>query len=86
VNNNYSTIGCGSVTFSFCYFVSFFLIVNLVFLKLFIAIIIGGYQKTEIQDTRLFNAEMILKLKEAWAKFDPGVRFNQVILFRQPRI
>jgi Ion transport protein len=47
-NAGYQTIGCGDFTFAFAYFVSFFLIVNLVFLKLFIAIIIGGYRKTEI--------------------------------------
>lgn len=42
-SNNFQTVACGSSTFSFVYFLSFFFIVNLVFLKLFIAIIIGGY-------------------------------------------
>lgn len=53
------------------YFVSFTFLVALVFLKLFIAIIIQGYEQTEIQDTRLFNVEMKEKFKEVWAEFDP---------------
>ena len=46
-------------------------IVSLVFLKLFIAIILDGYDKTQIQDTRLFNNEMKDRFREVWAEFDP---------------
>jgi hypothetical protein len=46
-------------------------IVSLVFLKLFIAIILEGYSKTQIQDTRLFNNDAKEHFREVWMDFDP---------------
>jgi hypothetical protein len=43
VNNGYETVGCGNDTSAFAFFVSFMFIVSLIFLKLFIAIILEGY-------------------------------------------
>lgn len=40
------TIGCGSKTLSYVYFVSYMFIVNMIFLKIFIAIILQGYNDT----------------------------------------
>lgn len=40
------TMGCGGKTIGFAFFISFMFIVNLVFLKLFIAIILEGYNNT----------------------------------------
>jgi hypothetical protein len=45
-NNNYEAIGCGNITSAFAFFVSFMFVVNLIFLKLFIAIILDGYNQT----------------------------------------
>lgn len=46
-------------------------IVNLVFLKLFIAIILEGYNKSMSNDTRLFNHDMLEHFRQIWATFDP---------------
>lgn len=50
---------------------SYFFIVGLVFLKLFIAIILDGYMLTIVQDTRLFNNDKRERFREIWAQFDP---------------
>ena len=39
-------MGCGSKVYSYAYFVSYMFVVNLVFLKIFIAIILQGYNDT----------------------------------------
>jgi Polycystin cation channel len=39
-------IGCGSKALAYAYFVSYTFVVNLVFLKIFIAIILQGYNNT----------------------------------------
>jgi len=57
-------------------------IVNLVFLKIFIAIILDGYNAMQIQDTRLFNTDMNDRFREVWAEFDPDgttfIKMNQL--------
>ena len=45
-DNNFQTIGCGKVLEGYMYFYSYYLIVTLVFLNLFIAIILDGFQET----------------------------------------
>ncbi len=40
-------MGCGSKVKSYLFFVSYIFVVNLVFLKLFIAIILQGYNNTQ---------------------------------------
>jgi hypothetical protein len=50
VDNGYETIGCGSREGAFAFFVSFQFLVNFVFLKLFISIIIEGFKNTQVQD------------------------------------
>jgi hypothetical protein len=44
---NGSTIGCGSRTLAYSYFISYMFVVNLIFLKIFIAIILEGYNDTQ---------------------------------------
>ncbi len=69
--NGYANIGCGSQFLAFAYFISYMFIVNLIFLKIFIAIILDGYNATQIQDRRLFNTDMNDRFREVWAEFDP---------------
>jgi hypothetical protein len=66
-------IGCSTRTSALIFFISYMFIVSLIFLKLFIAIILGGYDQTQLQDSRLFNHEMTMRFKEVWAEFDPDV-------------
>lgn len=39
-------IGCGSRSLAYAYFISYMFVVNLIFLKIFIAIILEGYNDT----------------------------------------
>ncbi len=81
--NGYSNIGCGSQFLAFTYFISYMFIVNLIFLKIFIAIILDGYNATQIQDRRLFNTDMNDRFREVWAEFDPeGTTFISLYQLR----
>jgi Ca2+-binding EF-hand superfamily protein len=46
-------------------------VVNLVFLKIFIAIILQGYNDMQTQDGRLFNIDMNEKFRDTWKIYDP---------------
>lgn len=46
IENGVETIGCGSVSGAFGFFLSYMFIIRLIFLKLFIALIIDGFKKT----------------------------------------
>jgi Ion transport protein len=46
--NNRMTLGCGSRSSALAFFISYMFIVSLIFLKLFIAIILGGYDQTAV--------------------------------------
>ena len=71
VANGGRTIGCGDKIEAYLFFVSYMFVVNLVFLKLFIAIILQGYNNTQVQEKRLFNIDMNDRFREIWAEFDP---------------
>jgi hypothetical protein len=46
VDNNFVTVGCGQRGQALLFFISYFFLVNLVFLNLFIAIILDGFAGT----------------------------------------
>jgi Ca2+-binding EF-hand superfamily protein len=46
-------------------------VVNLIFLKIFIAIILQGYNDMQTQDGRLFNIDMNEKFRDTWKIYDP---------------
>lgn len=66
VNNGFKTVGCGNRYLAQSFFVSYMFVVNLVFLKIFIAIILQGYNDMQLQDTRLFNNDMDDRFREVW--------------------
>ena len=66
-------MGCGPKFSGVLYFYSFFLIMSLILLKLFIAIIIEAYNEIKKRDGMLFNEEKIDKFILIWQKFDPDV-------------
>jgi hypothetical protein len=43
VKAGFSTVGCGSKTQGILFFLSFYLLMNLIFLNLFIAIVLQGF-------------------------------------------
>lgn len=53
------TVGCGPGLSGFFYFNSYFFIMNLILLKLFIAIICEAYEDIKVQDNRLFREEVL---------------------------
>lgn len=71
LNNGMKNLGCGNRTQVMIFFISYLFIVNLVFLKLFIAIILKGYEQAQIQGQRLFNDEINEKFRKVWSEFDP---------------
>ena len=64
-------IGCGDRGLANAYFISYMFVVNLVFLKIFIAIILQGYNDMQTQDGRLFNIDMNEKFRDTWKQYDP---------------
>eukprot|EP00347_Sterkiella_histriomuscorum_P011811 403371009 len=71
VKNNYIPIGCGQGPVGYIFYYSYILLVNLIFLNLFIAIILQGYEDTQQKESKLFNQECLDNFRNAWSKFDP---------------
>jgi hypothetical protein len=69
VENNKDTIGCGKDYGQF-FFISFILIVQLIFLNLFIAIILQGFDFMNKKANMILKDEELLDFKVQWAKFD----------------
>ena len=44
---------------------------NIIFLNLFIAIILEGYEETQEKDSRLFNQQTQDHFRQVWSKYDP---------------
>ena len=57
--------------------------VNLIFLNLFIAIILQGFDDTNAKEQRLFKLETLEKFRDAWAKFDPEAT-TYIKIFKLP--
>ena len=56
VNNGYQTIGCGNKPASLIIFFTYAIIIPLIFLNLFIAIILQGYEDMTKKHNNLFNS------------------------------
>ncbi len=65
------TLGCGIGLGGFVYFLTFILVVKLIFLNLFVAIILEGYFDTNQKDKGIVNADIQYHFKQCWAKYDP---------------
>lgn len=64
------TVGCGPGISGFFFFNSYYLIMNLILLKLFIAVICQTYEDVKEIDQRWFKEEAIDAFNEIWAEFD----------------
>ena len=47
---------------------------NLIMLKLFVAVIMDGYSAVKDRDQQLFNEERVDQFNQVWYKFDKEVR------------
>lgn len=71
VNNNMEPIGCGDYLLSRIYFFSFELLVPMVFMKLFIAIMLQTFKKTQEKDNKFMNSQLSDHFRNVWSLFDP---------------
>ena len=69
----YTTVGCGPHFEGIIYFYSYFLIMSLVLLKLFIAIILEAYDDIKKQEKKLFNEDKLETFNLSWQRYDPDV-------------
>lgn len=53
------------------YFISYRIVVEMIFLNLFIAIILQGFDDTNKQENSVLNNDIAEHFTEIWAKFDP---------------
>lgn len=67
--NSYKTVHCGQ-SLSLAYFFSYLILVKLVFLNLFIAIILEGFEDTVNSENKLLNNEKLAYFFEKWHYFD----------------
>jgi hypothetical protein len=65
------TIGCGNPGAAYFYFISFQLIVSFIFLNLFIAIILEGFDDSSHFDNFDISEYSIEQFKDLWSKYDP---------------
>ena len=59
MNNGYSTVGCGKGIGSLLFYHSYLILVDIIFLNLFIAIILQGFEDTTRKESRLFNNDTL---------------------------
>ena len=52
------------------YMFTFYILVGLIFLNLFIAIILQGYASTNQRNQKIFNSDIKEMFIEAWSKYD----------------
>ncbi|CDW82905.1 voltage-gated ion channel superfamily [Stylonychia lemnae] len=72
VDNSYMTVGCGDSSFAgLLFYYSYIIFVNLIFLNLFIAIILQGFDDTQSKESRMFNQETLDKFRDVWSQYDP---------------
>jgi hypothetical protein len=64
------TVGCGPGIPGFFFFNSYYLIMNLILLKLFIAVICQCYEDVKDHDERWFKEDVIDAFNQIWAEFD----------------
>lgn len=65
--------GCGTL-FGYVFFTSFLLLVSLIFLNLFIAIILQGFEEVNQKEDMFLNEDALNHFKNQWKKLDPNGR------------
>ena len=66
---------CGS-KIGYLYFNSFVLLVSLIFLNLFIAIILKGFDDMNQKNSMVLQEDDLEHFKETWAQFDTDVSLS----------
>lgn len=63
--------GCGNRPIAICFFTTFVMLVSLVFINLFVAIILEGFDETIVENKQVFNLQSHEKIRNAWSPYDP---------------
>ena len=58
------------------FFLAFYIVMPLIFLNLFVAILLDGYESVNSAMKNLLPEEELDKFEACWAKLDPLVRLN----------
>lgn len=64
-------MGCGADFAAVIYFYTYLVLVNLIFMNLFIAVILEGYEENKASENRLFKVEARNLFTRVWSEFDP---------------
>jgi len=68
--NDFKPIGCGS-DLAKVYFFSFSIVVTLIFLNLFVAIILQGFEDMNKKENQILNDKNVEHFRSCWSQFDP---------------
>lgn len=71
VANGYKTYNCGSSSSALIFFMLYYLMVPLVFINLFIAIILQGFEQTSQKVHELISERDLEHFRDCWSHFDP---------------
>lgn len=74
IDNGKQTNGCGS-TAGIIYFMTFYFMVPLIFLNLFIAIILEGFEQTSKKESSAIQEQDMEHIMRVWSKFDQDVSY-----------
>lgn len=66
VNNGYVTLGCGDPTTAYAFFITFTLLVSMIFLNLFIAIILESFENVNQQEDLKIKDEDLVLFQKTW--------------------
>jgi hypothetical protein len=79
--------GCGPKFSGILYFYSYFLLLSLIMLKLFVAVICEAYEEIKQRESRNFNDDAVEYFVHLWQRYDVdvsfGVTFNFIFEFRR---
>ena len=62
---------CGNYWTGLAFFLSYMMFVSQIFLNLFIAIILDGFDDSKQEQSLRINDDMLRKFQRSWADFDP---------------
>jgi len=75
--------GCGSIAAAYAYFLSFTLLITFVFLNLFVAVVIEGFEEAGRQDSMRLGEGQLKQFLHIWMKYDPdateSIRIDQLL-------
>jgi len=69
VENGYKAVGCGT-DFGTFYFVSFNIVVTMIFLNLFVAIILQSFEDLHKKEHQILNDKSVENFRSIWSQYD----------------